>query len=81
MLVPGLLCFVATSAVVAAYQPGPLASRSLYVSGMTLLRGLLGATAITCFYLAIELLPLQGGRGGGREGGEKAGGRRREGAG
>ncbi|KAG2447072.1 hypothetical protein HYH02_007822 [Chlamydomonas schloesseri] len=57
--VPGLLCFVATSGVVAAYRPGPLASRSLHVTGLTLLRGLLGATSITCFYLAIELLPLQ----------------------
>ncbi|KAG2444339.1 hypothetical protein HXX76_001095 [Chlamydomonas incerta] len=59
VLVPGLLCFAATSAVVTAYRPGPLASASAYVGGLTLLRGLLGATSITCFYLAIELLPLQ----------------------
>ncbi len=68
------MCFLATSGVVAAYRPGPLASPSLHVTGLTLLRGLLGATSITCFYLAIELLPLQGGAGrGGRALGEEKG--------
>ncbi|GLC38182.1 hypothetical protein PLESTM_000695700 [Pleodorina starrii] len=58
VLVPGIICFMATSVVVKISGLG-VRNKSWRISGLTLLRGLLGATSITCFYLAIELLPLQ----------------------
>ncbi|GLI60964.1 hypothetical protein VaNZ11_003217 [Volvox africanus] len=58
VLVPGLICFIATSAAVKSHGMS-VRSKSWRIAGLTILRGLLGAASITCFYLAIGLLPLQ----------------------
>ncbi|GIL62133.1 hypothetical protein Vafri_16406 [Volvox africanus] len=59
VLVPGLICFIATSAAV-KFHGMSVRGKSWRIAGLTILRGLLGAASITCFYLAIGLLPLQG---------------------
>ncbi|GFR47023.1 hypothetical protein Agub_g8708, partial [Astrephomene gubernaculifera] len=58
VLVPGVICFIANSVLVQLYGLS-VRSKSWRIAGLTLLRGLLGATSIICFYLAIDLLPLQ----------------------
>ncbi|EFJ52587.1 hypothetical protein VOLCADRAFT_103076 [Volvox carteri f. nagariensis] len=58
VFVPGLICFLATSVAVKLNGLN-VRSKSWRIAGLTLLRGALGATSITCFYLAIEVLPLQ----------------------
>ncbi|PNH09008.1 hypothetical protein TSOC_004415 [Tetrabaena socialis] len=57
VLLPGLVCFAATSCVAQTYSIS-LRSKSWHVAGLTLARGLLGATSIICFYLALDRLPL-----------------------
>lgn len=53
-----MVCLAATSLAVRGSGQS-LRSKSWRVAGLTVLRGLLGATSITCFYLAVQMLPLQ----------------------
>ena len=58
VLYPALVCFGLTAAVAHVYGL-QVRSPSWRITCLTLLRGLLGAASVTCFYASVRLLPLQ----------------------